>query len=416
VTGASTTLTSTDTAIVAIRAANELEAKTPGTVTVTAVVGGKSATASVTVIALTAIVPGPRESCAISAAGNLFCAGDLYGERAKLVSPQLKWLQLDANGDKSDRSTLCGVRSDGVVMCWGSNSNGQLGIGQSGDRDAPQIVSLPAPATMVSVGFSHVCALTSGGDIYCWGNGKFGQNGDALFADHSSPVAVVSAEKFKRLTAGSNHTCALSTGGRAYCWGNNELGQLGRGGWTATGLTNMTPVQGDLIFNSISARGATTCALTASGQDYCWGTNTVFELGRTSTELCRADGHPCSSVPGLVSGGITFSAIATDGFGGCGLSSATAYCWGLDIQSSLGVGTVPACNVSGALRGCTSAPLAGVTGLRSLVGGQTTYCGIEANGGAYCWGENSLGQLGFPGVTESEIPRVFSLDPGAVPP
>jgi alpha-tubulin suppressor-like RCC1 family protein len=79
------------------------------------------------------------------------------------------------------------------------------------------------------------------------------------------------------ITAGQRHTCGLDAGGLAYCWGDNSLGQLGDG--TTTPRTIPTLVIGGLSFAYLKAGDLSTCGVTTAGVAYCWGDNEFSQLG-----------------------------------------------------------------------------------------------------------------------------------------
>ena len=59
------------------------------------------------------------------------------------------------------------VRSTGQVLCAGSNSHGQLGVGLRGEPSTDPVNGLP-PIQQVAVATRHVCARSRGGAVYCW--------------------------------------------------------------------------------------------------------------------------------------------------------------------------------------------------------------------------------------------------------
>lgn len=79
------------------------------------------------------------------------------------------------------------LESDGSVRCWGDNTNGQLGDGDTprrGDEPGEMGLALPAvdlgeAARSVSCGAAHTCALTMSGRVKCWGANAHGQLGSS---------------------------------------------------------------------------------------------------------------------------------------------------------------------------------------------------------------------------------------------
>jgi alpha-tubulin suppressor-like RCC1 family protein len=82
----------------------------------------------------------------------------------------------------------------------------------------------------VSAEFSHTCALTAEGAVLCWGDNNAGQLGSGNSGDRNSvPTAVGGAQVYRALAAGKEFTCVITAQGAAQCWGLNTLGQLGSG-------------------------------------------------------------------------------------------------------------------------------------------------------------------------------------------
>ena len=100
----------------------------------------------------------------------------------------------------------------------------------------------------------------------------------------------------------------------------------------------------------------------------------------------------------------------------CGLTTDNvAYCWGDNTSGQLGVATTEICGDAGPNTTqvpCATRPRAVDTALRFLwlaVGFQHT-CGVATDSRADCWGSNSDGQLGDGTRNDSAIPvRVKDL-------
>jgi len=216
-------------------------------------------------------------------------------------------------------------------------------------------------------------------------NGKAA--GSAAVVDVQDPRATV-------ITADSLHTCALTSSGDAYCWGTGSFGRLGNGS-TAEQLTPVA-VAGSRKFVSISAGSSHTCALTADGKAYCWGNGGNGRLGTGNTNR--------SLRPRLVVGGHEFSVLSVGRRYTCGLTNdGTAYCWGVNSNGELGDGTTED----------KTEPTAVVGGHKFtwLSAGAFHSCGVATDGKTYCWGSGTNGKRGDGATTGgSSEPVAVSTD------
>jgi alpha-tubulin suppressor-like RCC1 family protein len=77
------------------------------------------------------------------------------------------------------------------------------------------------------------------------------------------------------------HTCGLTVTDEAWCWGGNTVGQLGDGGTSdAPAPVHASPA---LTFQAIAAGGGHTCGIAGDGVAYCWGDNRAGQLGDGTT-------------------------------------------------------------------------------------------------------------------------------------
>jgi alpha-tubulin suppressor-like RCC1 family protein len=275
----------------------------------------------------------------------------------------------------------CGVVVGDLGCCWGNNTVGQLGSGDNLNHSIPVVVSQGSVAfAQISAGGTFACAISDEQDAYCWGQNQFGQIG--IGTSNSPPVVtpqpVLGGHKFVAISVGGVHVCALTATGQAWCWGQPGLGQLGNSVTGDTPQPVPDSVHGGLRFREVQAATFHTCGVTSSGEAYCWGQNTNGELGTGTTQN--------SDVPIAVIGGILFDAVDTGDEHTCGFTlDGDAYCWGRGQDGQLGTGD----------RANSNEPVLVVGGLafNAISAGGRFTCGV-AGVDAYCWGLNARGELG----------------------
>ena len=216
-------------------------------------------------------------------------------------------ISISAGGEHS-----CALLDDGSVKCWGYNNYGQLGLEESGNRgDGAEEMgdSLPRvelgtnrTATMIAAGPNHSCAILDNGLLKCWGwntDGQLGlgdnlsrgdtagEMGDAL------PMVNLGTERTAlHVAAGSTNTCALLNNGSIKCWGRNEYGQLGLGDSIdrGDGANEMGDALPEVNLGTsrsairISIGNEHSCALLDDATVKCWGHNQHGQLGLGDTD------------------------------------------------------------------------------------------------------------------------------------
>jgi alpha-tubulin suppressor-like RCC1 family protein len=93
------------------------------------------------------------------------------------------------------QSHTCARLNNGGVWCWGANGSNQLGTGAPSPSE-PRPVQVSgidgsnAVATDIAVGGNHSCAVLKDGTILCWGDNSEGQLGDGTTQSPLKPTTV----------------------------------------------------------------------------------------------------------------------------------------------------------------------------------------------------------------------------------
>lgn len=190
------------------------------------------------------------------------------------------WIQISAGGF----SHSIGLRNNGTIWGWGSNTSGRLGDGTTTNRSSPvSVVGNFTDWIQVSAGQSHTVALRSNGTAWSWGFNTNGRLGDNTVTASSSPVSVVGGfTDWIQVSAGETHTIGLRTNATAWAWGGNEFGSLGDG----TIIDKSSPVSvvgGFTDWIQVSAGSTNSAALRADGRLWAWGINAQGQVGDGTT-------------------------------------------------------------------------------------------------------------------------------------
>ena len=285
---------------------------------------------------------GRTHSCGIANDGGadaMYCWGsDNYGEAGNGAgsTPSLTPAPIAASpGNSSPYADLavgsshtCAIRADKSLWCWGRNNYGQLGDGTTSNQSAPTQVGAATDWASITTAGETTCGLRSGGILWCWGRNDNGQLGLGLpDAQLSAPAQLSGSWSFASM--GSTHGCAVSTTGSLWCWGRNTSGELGFGN-TMSPVSIPAQVGMSATWLSVATGiSATTCALDASGDVYCFGSGSYGQLG--------SGAYASATSPQKIASGGGFSAIAVGSDHGCAIrQSGELTCWGASYAAQLG--------------------------------------------------------------------------------
>jgi len=189
--------------------------------------------------------------------------------------------------------------SNGTVMSWGANEEGQLGNGKRNKSTTPVVAKGVSGAVAVAAGREHSLALLSNGTVMSWGSNLAHQLGmptkykvikeeEETYLEEEEqpennpvpePVAALSGAT--AVAAGAEHSLALLGDGEVMAWGANSNDQLGNG--TQGGISNVPTAVGGLSgVTAIAAGSQHTLALLSGGSVEAWGYNPDGQLGNGS--------------------------------------------------------------------------------------------------------------------------------------
>jgi alpha-tubulin suppressor-like RCC1 family protein len=256
-------------------------------------------------------------------------------------------VQVVAGGDHT-----CALLDTGAVRCWGDNTAGQLGYGNTndiGDDELPSsvaAVNVGGSVQQLAAGGAHTCALLDTGAVRCWGENSSGQlgygntNGIGGSETPASAGNVNVGGTVLHITAGLDHTCALLAGGAVRCWGDNSSGELGYGNTNDIGdnelPSSVATVNVGGTVTTLDAGSNVTCALLTTGAVRCWGFGGIGTLGYGNTNNIGDNETPASA--GSVNVGGTVAQITVGGPTCTILEAGTVRCWGSGSNGALGYG------------------------------------------------------------------------------
>jgi alpha-tubulin suppressor-like RCC1 family protein len=365
---------------------------------------------------------------AIKSSDGTLVASDPNGTLT--LTPQGSFTQVSLN--TKVQAHACGVRSDGSVLCWGTNGyyesdppngtgfsdvyagyqyscalkNGAVvcwGIGNNWGQ------SSPPPGTFVHLAFGNgqACGVLASGGLECWGAAKV------------LPAALI------HVTTDTEYTCGIAPDGTVLCWG-----WAGSQSWTS-------PPSG--TFRDLGLGDDESCGIRTDMSVACWGSfSNNFPLGNNYTRVVvRGEFGFALTTSGAMVGVAGTPTTPPGSFvdlcwgsqigGPCAVdASGSLVCWGAGSGTGWGIGVPPppptgsfkqvACGQDhwcavgadgrptcwGTATSGDTTPPTSIT-VSQVAVGRTHSCAIVSDGTLSCWGDNSRGQSSPPHGTFTQI-------------
>ncbi|MGQ0799861.1 MAG: RCC1 domain-containing protein [Pseudomarimonas sp.] len=209
---------------------------------------------------VSAVSAGETHTCALTSAGAVLCWGnntvgqlgdgtlDSRGTPTPVVGLGSGVRAISISGNFS-----CALLQSGGVRCWGGNESGQLGDGSLVAKRTPTpVTGLSAGIASIEAAWYHTCATTNAGALLCWGRNTEGQLGDNSTRQRLIPIAVPGLSSgVLANSGGGGQNCVLRQGGGLRCWGANNFGQIGDG--SSWGVRTPVVVVVDEVRRTISS-------------------------------------------------------------------------------------------------------------------------------------------------------------------
>ncbi|MCB9889215.1 MAG: hypothetical protein H6836_06530 [Planctomycetes bacterium] len=271
------------------------------------------------------------------------------------------------------------VELNGTVLAWGSNSSGELGLGDYQSRTTPTRIAGLGSVVKVFTTDDASFALDSSGQLWSWGNNIDGQLGIGSTTTRFNTPQKVNLPQVTAVAAGRAHVMAIDNTGQLWGWGYNSWGQLGLGNNRSQTSPNKVASMPNVAH--VSA-GRHTLVIDNAAQLWCCGYNANSQLGGLVGIVTSFTRFPNTNLVRDAAAGRNHTLVLD--------TNSTLWSCGYNVSGQLGLGTTTQANV------LTRVSLSFLP-TSVLCGGFHSFAfdirGATRN--TYACGMNSTGQLGL---------------------
>ena len=354
-------------------------------------------------------------SCGSNSDGRLGLGDNTTRLVPTLISTVIDTLTIIAIACR-ERTTLF-LTNDGKVYSCGSNYSGQLGLGDTTNRNVPTLINSLPPISYIVCGDAHSLFITNDRRVYSCGSNSSGQLGFGNSGINTNVLIPTLSFRFGTYminkAAGYDNSLFLTNDGTVYSCGLNNSSQLGLGDTINRNIpTLISPNIGTLTISNISCGNGHSLFLTNTGRVYSFGTNTDGRLGLGDTTN--------RNVPTLISttvgsfNTLTISAISVGATSFHSLfltNTGKVYTCGLNDNGQLGLGDTTNRNVPTLIS--TTVGSFNTLTISAIAGAHKHSLFLTNTGKVYTCGLNTDGQLGLGDTAIRNVPTLIATTVGS---
>ncbi len=266
------------------------------------------------------------------------CGTGAQGTGGHILPTQVgvdNWISVASNSSSS-----LGVKSDGTLWGWGSNNDGQIGIGSTLQYNqlTPLQIGTDTNWQKVFSGGNTCFAIKTDGTLWSWGStgvgGKLGYLASNLNVTRLSPHIVNTDTNWEAVVMDYNTAIGLKTDGTLWGWGYDAgQGQFGNGSLDSFATSVPIQIGIDSDWKQVSMSSDACVAIKNNATRWGWGINGIsYVLGDGTTQVrliptqLDSDADWLSADMETESGGNGSNAIKQNN---------SLFHWGYDIATNL---------------------------------------------------------------------------------
>lgn len=280
------------------------------------------------------------------------------------------------------------LSNDYNIYCCGFNNFGQLGIGNTDNKNTLIRVNITNfIPKQISCGYLYTCILSNNNELYFCGHNQYGQFGnDATNNTNTFTKTTLPNISPAKITCGNYHTIIQTTNNLIYSTGNNEYGQLGIGKNTTTKVFTLVDSVSLDISSSTVIKAGYDNSFILSNKLYSCGNNMYYNL-INNDNLCFSNTKIFTNLNDKIKNikyGKNFIVILTE--------NNNIFTCGVNTYGQLGIGTTINSNILNNLNEVSIAISPSVYPI-DIACGDEHFIVLMNNNKVYGCGRNNYGQL-----------------------